>query len=261
MRRDLAPRVLLLALALTLTACGSTARRADDGAPRSAASRENAAETNVQLGQGYLAQGKLELAMEKLKRAIDLDPKSTSAHTVIAVLYERIGDPERARGHYRRATELSPDSGDVLNNYGTFLCREGDYDGAEAMFSKALDDPFYKTPSVAYANRGACALGANRLDAAEENLRRAVQLDPNMPDALFSLAQVSYAKGDYLRARAFVQRYEATPGSGADGLRLGYEIEKKLGNVRAANEYRARLKEKYPDSEAASRLDDAEASR
>lgn len=261
MPRERAPRLLVLALAVALGACGTTQRRSDGAAPPMAASREAASATNVQLGQGYLAQGKLELAMGKLKRAIELDPKSTSAHTVIAVLYERIGDRERARTHYRRATELSPESGDALNNYGTFLCRDGDYDAAEKLFVRALQDPFYKTPSVAYANRGACALGANRLDDAEDNLRRAVQLDPGMADALFALAQVSYAKGDFLRARAFVQRYEATPGSGPDGLLLGYEIEKKLGNVRAANEYRARLREKYPDSEAASRLDGAEASR
>jgi type IV pilus assembly protein PilF len=261
MRPDRLGRPVVLALALALAACGSAPRRDDGGSSKPATSRQAASATNVQLGQGYLAQGKLELALEKLRRAIELDPKSTSAHTVLAVLYERIGDRERARENYRRAAELSPESGDALNNYGTFLCRDGDYDAADRMFTRALDDPFYKTPSVAYANRGSCALSASRLDVAEENLRRALQIDPGMPDALYALAQVNFAKGDYLRARAFVQRYESTPQASPDGLLLGYQIERKLGNVRAANEYRARLKEKFPDSEAASRLDDAEASR
>jgi type IV pilus assembly protein PilF len=210
--------------------------------------------TNVSLGQGYLSQGRLELAMQKLQRALELDPKLPAAHTVIAVLYDRIGDTQKARTHYLRATELAPTSGGVLNNYAVFLCHSRDFENADAYFARALADPFYETPAVGHANRGTCALDWGRLDVAEESLRRAVQLEPEMPDALYGMARVSVAKNDFLRARAFVQRYEATGKAGAEGLGLGYDIERKLGNMRGANEFRARLLREFPESEPARRL-------
>lgn len=259
MRRDRIQLLLIVLLACCMAACGTTTRRGDGNSGSSsdkATARASAAGTNVQLGQGYMEQGRLELAMDKLTRAIEIDPRSTSAHTVIAVLYERISDPVNARIHYKRASELSPRAGDVLNNYGTFVCKQGEYPAADQLFVRALADPFYKTPAVAHANRGACAASSGDLAVAEESLRRAVQLSPNNPDALFSMARVSYLKGDFMNARAFVQRYEATGRAAVDGLLLGYEIEQKLGNVRGANEYRQRLLVQFPDSEAARRLSD-----
>ena len=255
MRPEALLRAAALLLALALGACGATPSRSDAPGARQGNTRQQAAETNVRLGQGYLAQGKLDLARDKLLRALELDPRSVDAHTVIAVLYERIGDVDRARVHYRRAAELAPESGDVQNNYATFLCKRGEYAEADKLFARALADPFYKTPAVALSNRGACALSAGQVEAAEESLRRAVQLAPDMPDALYGLARATYQRGDYLRARAFVQRYEATGRAGADGLWLGYEVERKLGNVRGANEYRQRLLAQFPDSEAARRLE------
>jgi type IV pilus assembly protein PilF len=242
-------------LAAGVAGCGAGAPRKDGPAPRAADARQQAAQTNVQLGQGYLSQGRLELARDKLQKAVELDPRSVAAHTVIAVLYEKIDDRERARVHYRRASELAPESGDTLNNYAAFLCKEGAYAEADALFARAVADPFYKTPAVAHANRGACALSAGQVEQAEDSLRRAVQLSPAMPDALFGLARATFERGDFLRARAFVQRYEATGQAGADGLMLGYEVERKLGNVRGANEYRQRLLAQFPDSEAARRLE------
>jgi type IV pilus assembly protein PilF len=261
MRPDATLRAIVLLLALALAACGTAPARRDSPVAREVSSRQAAAETHVRLGQGYLEQGKLDLARDKLLRALELDPRSVAAHTVIAVLYERIGDLERARVHYRRSVELAPESGDAQNNYATFLCKRGEYAEADRLFARAIADPFYKTPAVALANRGACQLSAGQAEAAEESLRRAVQLAPDMPDALYGLARATFERGDYLRARAFVQRYEATGRSGADGLSLGYEIERKLGNVRGANEYRQKLLAQFPDSEAARRLESEGSSR
>lgn len=255
MLRDLSRNaVVCMTLALVLSACASSDEPRRDGNSRQKASASQAAITNMSLGQGYLEQGRLELALEKLQRALRLDPKMPAAHTVIAVLYERIGDVELARTHYRRAAELAPKSGAVLNNYATFLCQTGDFEGADGYYRRALADPFYETPAIGLANRGTCAISWGRLDVAEDSLRRAVQLAPEMADALYPMARVSFLTGDYLRARAFMQRFDATGKANADGLALGFDIEQKLGNTRAANEFRQRLLSQYPDSEAARRL-------
>jgi len=54
--------------------------------------KKHAAEVWVQLGQHYLELGKYEIAKEDLLKALKFDPKSVDAHTVLATLYDRVGD-------------------------------------------------------------------------------------------------------------------------------------------------------------------------
>ena len=259
MRREL--RALPILIAAALAACGTAPSSRGSEKARRAGEKATAAEINVKLGESYLRQGKLEIAKQKLDKALELDPKLTDAHTVIAVLYERINDPVSAERHYRRAAELEPKNGDVNNNYGTFLCRRGAYERADQHYARALQDPFYGTPAVALTNRGTCAQKWGKAELAEESFRRAVQLSPNQPEALLSLADILYRKGDYFRARAFVQRHDSGGNAGPDALLLAMKIEEGLGDRRAARDYRTRLLEQFPESEQAQNLKNAEQTR
>ena len=256
------PSVLpaLVASIALLSACSTTSGVSREQERSNAAGRKaSAAEINVSLGQSYMRQGKLEIAKQKLDRALELDPGLPDAHTVIAVLYERINDSDAAERHYRRAAELAPKTGVVNNNYGTFLCKRGKYVEADRHYERALKDPFYDTPAVALTNRGTCALKWQRPELAEESFRKALQLSPNQPEALLSLAEILYGKGDYFRARAFVQRHDGSGKAGPDALLLAMRIEERLGDRRAARDYRKRLLEQFPESEQAQQL--AESSR
>lgn len=243
--------VLLLVLVLLLAACSTSGSIKKESA---ATQREDAARINTDLGQQYLRQGKLEMAMEKLQRALSYDPGYADAHTVIAVLYERIGDEAQAEKHYRRAAELQPRNGAALNNYGTFLCKLGRYEEAGKYFQRALADPFYKTPAVALTNAGTCQLNAGQPDAAEASLRLALQRDPQNGEALLQLAQVSYVKGDWFSARGFIQRFEAVAQPRPGALMLGRNIELKLGNAKGVSEYTRKLLRDFPDSAEAQTL-------
>ena len=213
-----------------------------------------AASANTQLGQSYMKQGKYEVALQKLQRALVLDPDFVDAHTVIAVLYENIGDSKQAEQHYRRASQLKPKGGDEANNYGTFLCKLQRNDEAEKYFQIALADPFYQTPDVALVNAGTCFAGAGKYDAAERTLRTALERHPDSANALYQMANVQYAKGQNLKARAFMQRLDATGSIGPDALLLGRNIEAKLNDAAAAAEYTRRLLRDYPKSPQAKSL-------
>lgn len=242
--------VMTAALAL-LAGCGSGSNiKGDDPATQ----REEAARVNTELGQKYMQQGKLELALEKLERALTVDPSYVNAHTVIAVLYENIKDSAKAEEHYRRAAELKPKGGSELNNYGTFLCKLGRYDESQAYFDRAMTDPFYKTPAVALTNAGTCLLKAGKRDAAEASLRKALELQPDESEALVQLASVLYEKGEFFKARAFMQRFEATSQPRPDALMLGRNIELRLGNGRGAGDYTRKLMQDFPESEQARSL-------
>lgn len=255
--------VAVALLALSLVACGTGGgTRSQGGDTASGPGKgQSAAEVNVSLGQAYLEQGQLELALEKLKKALQLDPKLSSAHTVIAVVYERINDPAQAQFHYKRATELAPKNGPALNNYGTHLCRAKQYAEADKYFARALADPFYQAPGTAHANRGACAMLWGDLDLAEKSLREAVRLQPESAQALYDMARVLHARKDDFKARAFVQRCESAAGASPELLELAMHIEQGLANERGVREYRSRLLREFPESSQAQSIANSEASR
>jgi type IV pilus assembly protein PilF len=252
MRPERAVLAFALAAATALLAgCGTAGSvKSEDAATQ----RQDAARVHTELGQKYLQQGKLELALEKLNKALSFDPDYVDAHTVIAVLYENIGDAAKAEEHYRRAAQLRPKGGSELNNYGAFLCKLGRYDEAQAHFQRAIADPFYRTPAVAMTNSGTCLLKAGRRDDAEKMLRQALELNPNDGEALFQLASVLYEKGEYFKARAFMQRFESASQPRPDALLLGRNIELRLGNGRAAGDYTRKLLQGFPESQQAKSL-------
>lgn len=236
-------RLLLIFSVLGLCACaGSSTVREQQSAASSAAS------VNVQLGAGYMGQGKNELALAKLNRALEQDPKLPSAHYVIAILYERLGIIDKADMHYQRAVSLAPDDPEAHNNYGTFLCGQNRLKEADAQFLAAVKDPLYKTPEFAYTNAGVCALHVPDEAKAEQYFRKAVEANPQFGNALYELAQLNYNKKNYLPARAYLQRHlEAAPHSAA-ALWLGVRIERALGDKSAVADYARLLKTNFPNS-------------
>ncbi|MBZ0221603.1 MAG: type IV pilus biogenesis/stability protein PilW [Dokdonella sp.] len=239
--------------ALALGGCGS---------PGSSPVRKESAKTqqseaariHTELGQKYLQQGKAEVALEKLQKALQFDPNYVDAHTVIAVLYESINDLPKAEEHYRRAVELKPKGGAENNNYGRFLCERGRYDEAQGYFTKALADPFYQTPALAMSNAGTCLARAGKTDAAEKMLREALALNGRDASALLAMGSVLYAKGDYFNARGFLQRYESIGAPQAAALMLGRNIELQLKNAAGASEYSRKLLRDFPKSTEAQSL-------
>lgn len=241
-------RLLALgAMLLLLTACASS--QVDDGENESRSRK--AAESNTSLGLEYMNRGQYEIALGKLKKAVREDPGYAPGHTVLAVLYERIGESELAGKHYKKAYDADPDNGDVNNNYGVFLCQQGKETLAIEHLLKALDDPFYGSPSVALTNAGSCALGAGDMAMADEYLRRALKIEADFPDALLTMARLSYEQQNYLGARAFMQRFEAATTHGPESLLLAFKIESASRDTRAANKYKIALESSYPESDQA----------
>jgi len=203
----------------------------------------------VALAQQRLQAGELDDAESQARAAIKADPKSADAYTLLAVIEDQRGHPAEAGGHYARAVQLAPTRGTVLNNYGTWLCANGRAADSMSMFDGALADPAYETPAAALANAGSCALDLG-LPRAENDLRRALALDPANPVALGGLAQLEYRAGNYLEARAFSERRLAAAPATREVLQLASQIEQKLGDTAAAARYVQRINTEFPPAGA-----------
>ncbi|MDX1625588.1 MAG: type IV pilus biogenesis/stability protein PilW [Wenzhouxiangellaceae bacterium] len=248
---------VLLALAMTAVGCASTPEATSperSGSVVERVSPNRAAELNTRLGVGYLEKGDLQIALEKLEKAVSQDPDHAPARLALGIVYESIGRQELALEQLRRAVRLAPDDGAAHNSYAALLCRAGRYEEADRHFRAALEDPFYPTPDIVLANAGACARRDGRTETAEAYLRRALDIDPMNRVALFHLSSLSYEIGEPLRARAFLQRLAETGPLSPQSLLLGYRVERRLGAADSARGFSQRLQSQYPDSPEANEL-------
>ena len=241
-----------VALVTVLAGCETTPIR-EPASSRDAKTRENA-EVQTQLGIGYVRQGQLERALQRLQGAARIDPSYAPAQNALGMLYERLRRPDEAGRSYRRAVELDPAFASARNNYGGWLCRNGAFKEAEAQFRAAADNPLYDVPHLALFNAGICLQRQGDSAGAIAYLRRSVDLSPKFAPSLYTLAQLSYAAKNYLSARAYFQRYLEVGKHSAKTLWLGIRIERVLGDKNAVSSYAMLLRRKFPNSEEARQL-------
>lgn len=245
---------LYLAVILVLSACAST----PDIKPDANESPDSLAETNLKLGIGYLQQGQRDLALSKLQRAVELDPKLAKAHSAIAVLYDQAGQSDLALQHAERAVSLDPQDAAAHLNYGTFLCKQNQLAQADAQFQMVFKNPLNVSPEFAYENAGVCVMRVPDPAKAEQYFRSALQLNPKLPISLYQMAVLHYQTERYLQARAYLQRYSEVSRHTPQSLWLGIKVERQLGDKNTASGYALQLRSNFPDSEEARLLQESE---
>ncbi len=248
MTRNVAGLCCFLLITVVLSACASNPVQEPETQTR------RASRNNVELGLTYMRQGQRAIAMEKLRKAVELDPDFSTAHHGLALAYQEYEQTDLADKHFRRALSLDDTDSNLHNNYGAFLCSQKRFSDAETHFLAAVNDPGYATPDRAWENAGVCALKNNDYDKAEKYLRTALKLQPKLPAALLAMARVNFHRNDFFRSRAFLQRFEEVSNPTPETLWLAIETERSLGDEQAVNRNATLLESRFPDSAEARRL-------
>ncbi|MGK0297966.1 MAG: type IV pilus assembly protein PilF [Gammaproteobacteria bacterium] len=238
-------QILFLTFTFFISGCTPSA---NNSTLRPSESTNQIAITNLNLAIEYMRSGSMEIALEKLNRAYDADPKYFGTHNAYGLLYQQLGDPVLAEQHFKKAIELNYNDSAAKNNYGNFLCQAGRYSEAESIFLSAAANPLYITPAIAYANAGTCAVINNRIDMAEEHFRAALTINPEIATALLQMSKISFDQKNFLSARGYLQRYQSVTNHSSSSLLLGIKIEKELGDRNTVSSYEMLLKNNYPDS-------------
>jgi type IV pilus assembly protein PilF len=243
--------IILLATLIslfTLSACGGASNSKSDN------NKRQSAELNVQLASGYIQRGQLKVAYEKLRKAIELDDEYVYAYTTMAVLKDMLGEFDEAENYYLEALDIEPKNSQLLNNYGTFLCKMDDViklEEAIEQFNKALRNQFYTTPQIAQANLGYCLMKNEKFynyQKAETHLRKALKINPHMKTALIAMGELGIKTQRYLMARAYMQRYHAAATATAQSLWLQIQAENALGDQQYFIKLSRQLLDKFPRS-------------
>lgn len=207
------------------------------------------AQANAELGLQYMLNGQYDVAMEKLKRALESDSDNVNANHYMAELYNRLGRYDDAEKYYHRAIREANNDARLNNNYGAFLCSRKKYDQAEEQFLKALEDPVYRGRLDTMENIGICMLDKPDMKKGEEYLRKTLAADPRRPKSLLGMARINFMQGNYMSTRAYLQRYLEVANHTPETLWLGIRTERILGDKDALASYGMLLKNNFPNAE------------
>lgn len=209
---------------------------------------------NVELGVGYLQQGNIPRAKAKLLLALKQAPDWPPALDAMGYFLEKTGDADQALVYYQRSLAVAPHDGKVLNNYGTFLCRQKKYVQAEHYFLAAVKDPNYLTTAEAYENAGLCALNIPDDKKAEAYFKKALLQEPQRVSLMFELAKLAYRQQQYAAAKQYIDSYLNLAAANPAVLLLGYQTAKKRGDTASAMRYAALLRTQFPAAPEAQQL-------
>jgi type IV pilus assembly protein PilF len=243
-------RLLLAAAALLLAACASQStvesRPVTDTGGADARRR---AEVHTGLAAEYYARGNYSVALAETRLALKDDPTYFPAYNMQGLVFMELREDVPAREAFDRALGISPNNPEVLNNFGWFLCLRNETERGLAMMQRAANDALYSSPEKAFLSSGLCLRRAGRAAEAEEQLRRAVLIRPDLIGALFNLAAVTYERGAGKEAEAYLLRYMRLVGQPTlEALALGVRIARRNGDRAAEDSYLQQLRRRFADS-------------
>jgi len=205
------------------------------------------AEVHTGLAGEYYQRGNLTVALASTRDAISADPTYAAAHNMQGLVYMQLREDPAAREAFERALRLDPVNAEILNNYGWFLCLRNDNQRGMEYIMRAVQDQRYATPEKALLSAGLCMRRQNRNTEAEEYLRRAVLIRPNLLGALFTLSALTYERGAYKDAEAYITRYSRLGPPTLDSLVLGVKIARANGDKMGADSFLQQLRRLYPE--------------
>lgn len=250
----------ILLVTLGLTGCGTsrppvpqqvTAQPQPAATP---ADPRRRASVRLQLASSYFAQREFRIALEEAQLAIQADPNLADAYGLLGLIYMELDQRAEADANFSRALRLAPDSPELANNYGWFLCRSGRTKEALELFERAAANRMYSTPALALQNAGVCLFDQRDLRGAESYLRRSFEMDASPALIKFQLARVYLALGEVERAGFYYGLLDASIAPTAETLWLGVRLARARSDARTERLLGDDLLRRFPGTPEAARL-------
>ena len=243
---------LLIAAAFAIALAGCASSTSTESRPvtdTGGADARRRAEVHTALAGEYYARGNFSVALAETRLALKDDPRYFPAYNMQGLVYMELREDVPAREAFDRALSISPNNPEVLNNFGWFLCLRNETDRGLAMMQRAANDTLYASPEKAHLSAGLCLRRAGRNAEAEDQLRRAVLIRPELIGALYNLAVITYERGATREAETYLLRYMRLVGQPTlEALVLGVRIGRRNGDRAAEDSYMQQLRRRFADS-------------
>jgi len=252
--------VLIVVASAVLGGCAAQGGKTDSALkPSTTPMGEESAErvrarVHTELAANYFELGNMPVALDEAKEAMRADPNFGPAHNVLGLVYGALKEDRLAEDSFRRALQINEFDSDANHNYGQFLCQRGREEEGIKHFLAATRNPLYQTPDRSYINAGVCARRRGDTAGAEDYFQQALKRRPDQPQALFNMADMAYARGDFAAARNYLGHFTKVAAPNAEVLWLGVRVERRLGDRNSEASYALQLRRNFPDSKEARAL-------
>ena len=135
-----------------------------------------------------LQTGRPELAIDRFKQQIALQPENALAHSNLCMALHSMGRDEEAYLQGQQAIRLDPQLADAWNNLGNIYKSGNHLQGALEHYEKALQ--FDDTDPELHVNAGTVSQLLGDLDTAEHRYRNALKISPEFASAHNNLGAV-----------------------------------------------------------------------
>ncbi|MEY8204860.1 MAG: type IV pilus biogenesis/stability protein PilW [Bermanella sp.] len=238
-----------IAVTLLLSACVSiTETRYSKNA-----NPEKAAETYVALAVGYLSQGNMILARQKLDRALLLDPENPAVHSAFAMYWLERGEIKLTEQAFATALDLDAQHSPTNYHYGVYLMRYKKDKTACDYMAMAAQDVDYSARVLANENLGLCLVNGGNSAAAISAFEKAWILDSHSTVSSMNLTAIYLQRKRVRLASRWFKRFEQTLTDGkvphsAASLSLAVQLARVQGDQNAVHSYGFKLKKHFPSS-------------
>ena len=241
--------LFVLLFLMFATGCVTT----HEGPYTAKANTSKATEQYVQLGLAYYQNREYDLAIQKLGRALEIEPGNSTALAALGLVYQAQGEPKYAEEQFVSALKNDPQYTRGRTYYGAFLYQQGRLEESLKQFTLASEDVRYEARAQIFSNLGLVNVKLNRIAPAIEAYEKSLTLRRDQPSVQLSLATLHFQAGDSVRANRYYQAYWENIRAGntrhtAQSLALGIEIARAKNDSNEEASLTLLLKNMFPNS-------------
>ncbi|MCY3852067.1 MAG: tetratricopeptide repeat protein [Gammaproteobacteria bacterium] len=163
------------------------------------------------LGKALQDAGRMDEALEAARTAVEQRPDFAGAHANLGLALKHFGRFDEAEEVLRRGLQADPRNKNVLQNLGEVIRQQGRHEESLQWYDAVLRrDREY---TLAYASKGDALFALERYGEAVANLKKALALTPDMPQAPLMHTLIGEAARE-------VERFEEAERHYRDALRI-----------------------------------------
>ena len=179
--------------------------------------------------------GNFPLAVELLKKAVEVDPKHKYAWNNLGLAYLAMRQDNDAIAAFQKAVDVNPYDEFAFNNMGRAYWQQRKYDEAASAFHKQLEiNPLDK---FAHGNLGSMYAEWHKYDEAAPELEKAAQLTPEDPGLQVSLGDAYLNLGQDDKALAAFDRAVQISATPVVWNNIAYQLSLKNAHLDKAQQY------------------------
>jgi tetratricopeptide (TPR) repeat protein/transglutaminase-like putative cysteine protease len=186
-------------------------------------------------GRAAMQNGNFPLAVELLKKAVEVDPKHKYAWNNLGLAYLAMRQDDDAIAAFKKAVDVNPYDEFAYNNMGRAYWQDRKYDDAANAFHKQLEiNPLDK---FAHGNLGSMYAEWHKYDEAAPELEKAASLTPEDPGLQVSLGDAYLNLGQDDKALAAFDRAIQISATPVIWNNIAYQLSLKNAHLDKAQQY------------------------